>query len=219
MTMDNGYKLTYFNARGLTEPIRFIFAYAKVNYEDIRTPFVYKDGVPVIPQVLPSEIKAKCQWAQVPLLEYENGRKLNQSITIARFLAKRFNLTGADEYEAAKCDEYVDTIFEFFKEFLPIFSELDKTKKIEKAKKLEEIMGPKWFGKFEKIVAANEGKYLVGRQTTWADLYFAAVVNSGLIHSKIDFLSTYPTLKAYLNSVLSIPQIKAYIEKRPETEF
>lgn len=90
---------------------------------------------------------------------------------------------------------------------------------MEKAQKLEEIMGPKWFAKFEAIVLANEGKYLVGKQITWADLYFAAVVNSGLIHSKVDFLSTYPDLKAYLNSVLSIPQIQSYLDKRPKTEF
>lgn len=51
------YKLTYFNARGLCEPIRFIFAYAKVNFEDFRVPFQYNGDVPVIPQVLPPEIK------------------------------------------------------------------------------------------------------------------------------------------------------------------
>lgn len=90
---------------------------------------------------------------------------------------------------------------------------------MEKAGKLEEIMGPKWFAKFEAIVGANDGKFLVGKQITWADLYFAAVVNSGLTNSKVDFLSSYPTLKGYLNAVLSIPQIKAYVDKRPATEF
>jgi len=30
------YKLTYFNARGLGEPIRMIFAQAGVEYEDVR---------------------------------------------------------------------------------------------------------------------------------------------------------------------------------------
>lgn len=51
----------------------------------------------------------------MPLLEFEGDKKLVQSQAIARFLANRFNLRGIDEYEAAKCDEYVDTIFEFFK--------------------------------------------------------------------------------------------------------
>lgn len=61
-TMSNGgYKLTYFNARGLCEPIRFIFALADVNFEDIRVPIKYNGDVPVIPQILPSEIKESKQ--------------------------------------------------------------------------------------------------------------------------------------------------------------
>lgn len=54
---DKGYKLTYFNARGLCEPIRFIFTVAKVNFEDVRVPMKYNGAVPIIPQVLPPEIK------------------------------------------------------------------------------------------------------------------------------------------------------------------
>lgn len=54
---DKGYKLTYFNARGLCEPIRFIFTVAEVNFEDVRVPIKYNGAVPVIPQVLPPEIK------------------------------------------------------------------------------------------------------------------------------------------------------------------
>lgn len=104
-------------------------------------------------------------------------------------------------------------------DLFPVFTESDKAKKLEKAEKLEGIMGPKWFAKFESIVCKNEGKYLVGKQITVADLYFAAIVNSGFINTKVDFLSSYPKLKAYLNSVLSIPQLKAYLDKRTETEF
>lgn len=35
------YKLHYFNVKGLAEPIRFLFAYGRLPYEDIR--IEYKD--------------------------------------------------------------------------------------------------------------------------------------------------------------------------------
>jgi glutathione S-transferase len=45
----------------------------------------------------------------MPLLEVD-GHKISQSGAIVRFLAKRFNLNGKDEFEAARADE----IFNFF---------------------------------------------------------------------------------------------------------
>lgn len=36
MANNESYKLTYFNVRAAAEPVRLIFAYAGVKYEDIR---------------------------------------------------------------------------------------------------------------------------------------------------------------------------------------
>jgi len=52
-------------------------------------------------------------WGQLPVLEF-NGNQLAQSATIARYLARKFKLTGKDEWEAAKCDEYVDAANDLF---------------------------------------------------------------------------------------------------------
>lgn len=45
------------------------------------------------------------------MLEVE-GRRLCQSAAITRYLAKKFNLAGSDDWESALCDEYVDTVRE-----------------------------------------------------------------------------------------------------------
>ena len=45
------YKLYYFNSRGLAEPIRIIFAYAGVKYEDNRFPMSQ------IPAPMPEEFQ------------------------------------------------------------------------------------------------------------------------------------------------------------------
>jgi glutathione S-transferase len=45
------------------------------------------------------------------VLEVGVGDKtLGQSTTICRYLGRKFKLSGANEWEAAKCDEYVDAI-------------------------------------------------------------------------------------------------------------
>ncbi|KAL1117626.1 hypothetical protein AAG570_003941 [Ranatra chinensis] len=96
--MTSDYKLIYFNARGKAEHIRFIFAYAGVDYEDCRVP---KEKWP--------ETKKSMPFGMVPVLEYE-GRTVGQSNAIARYLAKKFDLTGRDEWEALECDALVDTL-------------------------------------------------------------------------------------------------------------
>lgn len=54
----------------------------------------------------------ECRWGQVPLAEFD-GKKLCQSMAITRYFARKCNLVPADLYEAALCDEYVDSIKEF----------------------------------------------------------------------------------------------------------
>lgn len=45
-------KISYFNARGYTEPIRWILAHAGIEFEDVRVP------LETLPPVVPPEIKA-----------------------------------------------------------------------------------------------------------------------------------------------------------------
>jgi len=41
-----------------------------------------------------------------------DGKRLCQSLAITRYVAKKFDLVGVDDFEAAQCDEYVDTVRE-----------------------------------------------------------------------------------------------------------
>lgn len=59
-------------------------------------------------------LSAEYPYGKLPVLE-ENGKKLSQSFAIARYLAKKFNLNGADDFEAAKCDEYTDVVKDVLK--------------------------------------------------------------------------------------------------------
>jgi len=50
---------------------------------------------------------------------------------------------------------------------------------------------------------------------SWADLFFVAILDYMNNMSKIDLLEGRPKLKALKEQVLEVPQIKAWVAKRP----
>jgi glutathione S-transferase len=159
---------------------------------------------------------ADYEYGQLPVLEV-GDKKLAQSNAIARYLARKFKLTGADEWEAAKIDELVDVLGDLRMEWRKFFMEKDEEAKATLKNEFLEIQVPRYFSKLDSIKEKNGGKFLVGENVSWADLMFAhyleffeATVDAGM-------LDKYPNLKALKQNVFEIPQVKAWIEKRPQT--
>lgn len=48
----------------------------------------------------------------LPILEFD-GKTIGQSIAIARFMAKEYNLAGKNNFEAAQCDMFIDCMTDF----------------------------------------------------------------------------------------------------------
>nr|XP_033200190.1 hematopoietic prostaglandin D synthase-like [Bombus vancouverensis nearcticus] len=98
MSDEPTYKLIYFNARGSAEHIRYIFAYIGIEYIDDRIPLQlwpeYKDSMP---------------YKMLPVLEID-GKPVAQSNAVARYLAKKYDLMGRNEWDAMICDVLVDTL-------------------------------------------------------------------------------------------------------------
>ena len=53
------------------------------------------------------------KFGQLPVLEVD-GKTIAQSMAIARFLARRYKLTGENEIEEAEADAIVDCINDCF---------------------------------------------------------------------------------------------------------
>lgn len=204
------YKLSYMNYRWLAEPIRYIFKYVEEDFEDNR---VEKDDW--------EKVKNEYPYGRLPVLEWqEDGqeKKLSQSFAIARYLAKKFNLTGKDDLESAKCDEYADVVKDVLKEVEAMWGE-DEAKKLKIKNNVLEKTLPALFTKVEDDLKATEGKFLVGNNYTWADFILAHFTESFESFVDQSFLSKYPTIKAHQKNVQNIPQIKEWIAKRPNTEY
>jgi glutathione S-transferase len=100
MSSSSTYKLIYFNVRGLAETARMLFKAAGQEFEDYRYPFTVKDGQFLRPEW--DADKSKYIYEKVPVLEIDGGKHtIAQSKAIERFLARRFNMLGSNDVEAA----------------------------------------------------------------------------------------------------------------------
>ncbi|OXU20371.1 hypothetical protein TSAR_005884 [Trichomalopsis sarcophagae] len=200
------YKVTYFNIKGLAEPIRFLLNHGGVDFVDER--MNEEDW---------KRIKPTTPFGQVPILEVD-GKKINQSTAICRYLAKQFGLTGKDDWENLEIDATVDTINDMrVKITSPHYEKVAEAKaqKIEQAKQVVPFI----LERLEEQVKRNGGHF-VGGKLTWADLYFVSLLDMFNFRSgEGDILKNKPHLKALEQKVLQLPNIKAWVEKRPKSDF
>jgi glutathione S-transferase len=204
----SSYRLYYFNARGRAEVSRLIFAAVGQKFEDIR--YSKNDW--------PSR-KSEMPLGQMPVLEID-GIKLPQSLTIARFLARQFQLAGRDNLEQAKIDAVVDTITDMVSKFAPLVQEKDETKKQEGIRKyfIEDL--PKHLQNLDILGKSfgNGGPFFVGNHLTLADLYaYDALEN--LLQIDRNLLNSYPWLARNRQEIEKHSKISAYLRSRPQTSF
>lgn len=202
------YKLTYFNGRGRAEIIRLIFAAAGVQYEDIRV-----DGQTW------STIKPTTPFGQLPMLEID-GVKYCQSNSIARYLARKFDLAGKDEVEQLQSDMIIDCMEDAIKPMVIFMYETDEIRKAEGKKKFSEEQLPASYAGLENLLKSNGGGdgYFVGSGLTWADLALLNTDEWAKLHGNCDLLNKYPKLKALHYRVQKLSNVAAWLITRPLTE-
>ncbi|KAK9738178.1 Glutathione S-transferase, N-terminal domain [Popillia japonica] len=200
-------KYTYFDFRGLGESIRYLLRYAGIDFEDIRITF----------EEWP-KLKPTTPFGQMPLYE-EKGKTINQSLAIARYIAKKANLVGRNEWEDLEIDAIVDTINDIRQKVTENYFESNAEYKeyIKRGPLFKETL-PYYFDRLEKIAKENLGYMAIGR-LTWADFYFAAVASALTHFSGTDLLKDRPYLQTVKNRVESLPPIKKWIEVRPTSDF
>jgi len=201
------YKLTYFDARGRGEPIRLMLNFAKVPFEDVR---IERADWPTFKETTP--------WGQMPILEVD-GAVLAQTNTIARYLAKKHGLAGETDFDQAKCDEYLDAQSDLLQEASKWFRESDEGKKAELRITLRDEVIPRFFSKFDAIIKKNGNGLLVGKKITFVDIFSANMVGqfSGFM-ADLD-MNKFPELKKHSEMINSQPNIKEWIDKRPQSAF
>ncbi|KAH8395390.1 hypothetical protein KR222_009613 [Zaprionus bogoriensis] len=200
------YTLFYFNVKALAEPLRYLFAFGGIEYEDVR---VTRDEWPALKPTMP--------MGQMPVLEVD-GKRVHQSISMARFLAKTVGLCGLTPWEDLQIDIVVDTIndFRLSSEQFVSYEPEDEIKE-KKLVTLNAEVIPFYLEKLEQTVKDNDGHLALGK-LTWADVYFAGITDYMNYMVKRDLLEPYPALRGVVDAINALEPIKAWIEKRPVTE-
>ena len=200
------YKLYYFPARGRAEPIRLLFAYKGIQYEDIR-----------ISGEKWSETKPNMPFGIMPVLE-EDGKKLGGSNVILQYLAEKpeFNVAGSNAWDNAWLANIGDFIKDFHSELVKAVFEKDEEKKKELEKKFAEEVIPKYFGKLNEM--SIDSGYLCCGRLTWPDLFLFDILE-GIVKHRPEILTNFPGLAKLKTNVESDPNIAKWLAERPQTKF
>lgn len=216
------YKLQYFDARGVVETCRFLFAIAKQPYEDARFGFTF--GVPGDFSTLqrPEFDAAKAAgeldpaMGKVPMLTVD-GVSFGQSKAIERFLAQRFGFMGSSDLEAARIDQLCEQVRDMKDAYNKAKNAADKDEALAKFK--AEGM-PSNLMAVEKSLGASE--WMVGDKPSLADVTFFAFLGEETkpFFDDREFaasVSECPKIQAAIKKIGEMSEVQEWIAKRPAT--
>ncbi|CAF0932754.1 unnamed protein product [Rotaria sp. Silwood1] len=208
------YKLIYFAGRGLAETSRMLFKAAGQEFQDYRYPIVINDGQYIRPEW--DADKSKYIYEKIPVLEIDGGKYvIAQSKAIERFLARRFNMLGSNDIEAAIIDAAGEQILDLKQAYNKA-----KTAGADSVKKFFEEDLTKTFAAFEKQANKNKSGYWIGSSLSLFDIQLYNLIHFFDDQQSVQkALENCPTLKAIHDKVEQTPAIKKWLDERPQSVF
>ena len=202
---DSSYKLYYFPTKGRAEPIRLLFAYKGIKYEDIR-----------LTGEKWTEFKPQTPFGSMPVLE-EGGQRLGGSNVILRYLAEKseFNVAGSNDWENAWLANISDFINDFANEFVRLAFEKDEEKKKELEARFGSEIIPKYLGKLNEMT--SDTGYLCCGKLTWPDLQLFTIVDM-LVQMKPEAMETFPGLLKLKSKIEADANIDKWLKERPKSD-
>lgn len=222
------YKLTYFDARGVVEVARIMFAAAGQPYEDQRFPLAF--GTPgdfstIVREEFDAakaagELDASC--GKVPILTVNGTSKIGQSKAIERFLARELGLAGNSSIEAAVIDALTENVRDIKDAYNAAKRAEDKDAQV--AKFFAETL-PEWCQKTEKSLPESAGPWLVGDKISHADIVWYNFVGATSkpffdnVEGAQAAFANCPRIAAAMDATGRFEGVAQWFANRPDTMF
>ena len=168
-------KLSYFDfPGGRGEPARLAMNLAGIAFEDQRIPITDWPTV-----------KADYLYQQVPVMEVD-GKVLNQSNAINRLVGKMADLYPQDIWEAAVCDDVMDTADDLMQLLVNTFFMPEEEKQ---RVRTELVAGaiPMFLSGLNTTLLANGGEFFCDGRLTMADLKILMIIRN-LSSGNLDYV-------------------------------
>ena len=188
-------RLTYFNFRGLGEPIRLIFADLGLAFEDRQVDFVGWEA-----------LKPGMPFGQMPMLEID-GRRIVQSHAILRHLARAHGLDGADETQRIACDIAAEAVKDAYNNLFE-YVWADGSEAAEASAAYEAGGLAAWLGRLEAWL--GDRPFLAADKPLFADYYALTYLDEVAAYFPAA-LETAPRLAALRRRMAERPGVAAYV--------
>lgn len=210
-------ELGYWAIRGLAQPIRFLLAYAKAPFSEVRIG-VNQNGSLIAEESTDWESRKhslRMAFPNLPYLIDKSGPtevRLTQSNAVLRYLARRFKLYGDSEAEQTTIDVLQEEAYDFRNRIVEAAYTLGDDYPAAFAEFTATAI-PRHLDGFENYLAKRENSsHFVGTRTSLADfilyelIWQASIMVPGSVSQ-----SNRPTLFAFIETFAKHPAIAAYM--------
>lgn len=193
-------KITYFPTRGRAELARLVLATAGVEWVEET---VTAETLPALKE------SGKLAFGQVPLYE-DDDVSLVQSMTIARYLARKHGLYG-DLQQGAIADMILDGYGDLVNKLVP---NLYPQPNWENLRKIKAEVAPVFAKQFEAVLAQNNGgaEFVAGDSFSFADLALFYITEALLFDFNLVNAADFPLLEAHYNTVKAHENLAKFLE-------
>eukprot|EP00873_Tetraselmis_striata_P041943 jgi/Tetstr1/462207/TSEL_007270.t1 len=217
-------ELLYFDAMGVAEVTRLLFAAAEMPFKDNRYTIDFSSGKPQVEARHAEDKEAgafSSNLGRLPLLRLPDGASIGQSKAIERLVARELGLMGGSEVEAAQIDAYCEHLRDIREAYAKAkgnpFAPPTEETEAALVKWFDEDM-PTWMSKLE--VATGASGSAVGSSLSLADVALFALLTQSISDERcVKSYAACPNISSVMAAVGSHEGVTRWLDTRPKTAF